>query len=341
MHYPGKAPPSFVETHRLQPDEGRGRGLHPLDADTVLALRDIRLRPEPRQRARFITGVVAVLVLHLLLAWLVAYEMQPRIQVPFAHVDDREDVLEVRFVEPVRAPPAPEVAALPPRAGSPEASRAEPTRVAPREHAKHSPDTAKADAPSAASPSPAAAAPADSPRAPIFGRDGSIQVATPPAGAAPATQADFVQRRPTDESGIMSHKSTVTYTETRFEKDWAPRDENALNGGMRKVLESTTLKKTVNVGGTRINCSTVLFVLPAGCRGSDPPKPPPKSADGRLNMAPARSLVDDAPGETPRPPEAECIAAFRADKPLPQGCPSDTPQKAMDLDEAERRRKGI
>ena len=36
---------------------------------------------------------------------------------------------------------------------------------------------------------------------------------------------------------------------------------------------------------------------------------------------------------------AERIAAFRADKPLPQGCASDIPLKAMDEENAERDRR--
>ncbi|MGN6479799.1 hypothetical protein, partial [Luteibacter sp.] len=171
----------------------------------------------------------------------------------------------------------------------------------------------------------------------LFGRDGQVHLA-PQTGQAPATQADFVSRKPTDDAGVMTHKGPVTYKETRFAKDWTPENENVLNGGIRKAMEATTLKKQVNVGGTRINCATVFFVLPVGCRGEDPPKPPPKSADGRLSMAPAHALAD-GPDVVKPPTEAECIAAFRADKPLPQGCPTDVPQKAIDLDKAEQERR--
>lgn len=332
VHYPGKAPPPFVEPHRLEPDaSSRPRGLAPIDAATLAALHAIRRRPPPRDRVRFTLALVAALVLHIVLVFLVRYEMQPRVQVSFATPNDRPDVLEVRFIEPTRpappvadVPPPPPVAEPPPKVRSPEATRPEPPR--PKEKKKD-------DQPEEA-PAPTPAAPPSAPA--LFGTDGSI--AMPKTGA--GSQPDFVPRKPTDNTGIMSHKTTVTYTQTRFEKDWAPADETALTEGVRKVVEKTTLKKTVDVGGgTRINCATVLFVLPVGCRGEDPSKASKKDGDVRLNMAPANPLVKDLPDQAPPPTEAACIAAFRADKPLPQGCASDTPLKAMDQENAERERR--
>jgi hypothetical protein len=332
VQYPGKAPPSFVESHRLEP-EASSRGLVPIDGATVMALRAIGRRPPPPDRVRFTLALAAALILHIVLIFLVRYEMQPRVQMAFATPDGHPDVLEVRFIEATRppppvadVPPPPPLSEPPPKVRSPEATRPEPPRP------KKKPED---ETPAVTStPTPAAANPAPQPN--LFGNDGSV--AMPATG--PGSKPDFVPQKPTDNTGIMSHKTTVTYTQTRFEKDWAPRDENALSKGVRQVIEKTTVKQTVDLGhGTRVNCSTVLFVLPVGCSGEDPSKASKKDGDVRLNMAPANPLVKDLPDQAPPPSEAQCIAAFRADKPLPQGCASDIPLKAMDEENAERERR--
>ncbi|QWT20355.1 hypothetical protein KPL74_21760 [Bacillus sp. NP157] len=333
MQYPGKAPPPHVEPHRLLPAATQRHGLHPIDPATIVALRAIGRRPPPRNRVLVTLAIAVTLVLHILLVLLVQYEMQTRPMSGFARPDDKADVLEVRFIEPApppppraNVPPPPPVSEPPPKVRSPEATRPEPPRPPkPKEPAKT--DTPAENA------APATPAPAPS----LYGKDGSINMGTP-SGQAPPTQASFVSRKPTDDAGVMSHKTTVTYKETRFEGDWVPPNETIVQSGVRKVIENTSLKKEVNIGGQRINCATVLFVLPVGCSGADPSKPPPKSADGRLNMAPSKPLAD-GPDVVPSPPEAVCIAAFRADKPMPQGCPSDVPLKAIELEKAEQQRR--
>ncbi|MGE7137993.1 hypothetical protein ACQKIE_10240 [Luteibacter sp. NPDC031894] len=333
MQYPGKAPPPFVEPHRLEPEDSpRPRGLLPIDAATLAALHAIGRRPPPRERVLRVLAMVAALILHVFLVLVVRYEMQPRTPVGYVPPVDRDDVLEVRFIEPAR--PAPPVADVPPPAvepppkvRSPEATRPEPPR--PRKPKEEAPAAPTQDA---------APAPDAQPRPVLFGTDGSIVM--PKQGQGSTTQADFVPRKPTDDSGIMSHKTTVTYKQTRFEKDWAPRDENLLNKGLRRAIETTTVKKTIDLGhGVRVKCATVFFVLPVGCGGEDPSKASKKDGDVRLNMAPANPAVKDLPDQPAPPTEAECIAAFRADKPLPQGCASDIPLKAMDQENAERARR--
>jgi hypothetical protein len=333
VQYPGKAPPPFIESHRLAPDDSlRPHGLVPIDAATLAALHAIGRRQPPRDRVLRVLAMVVAIILHILLVMVVRYEMEPRPIVGYVPVR-RDDVLEVRFIEPAR--PAPAVAAAPPppavepppRIRSPEATRPEPRRpkAAPKE--QHQPPV------ETATPAPETQAPPPT----LFGTDGSIVM---PKQGQGTTQADFVARKPTDNSGIMSHKTTVTYTQTRFEKDWAPRDENMLNKGLRRAIETTTVKKTIDLGhGVRIKCATVFFVLPVGCGGEDPSKAAKKDGDVRLNMAPANLPVKDLPGQPAPPTEAECIAAFRADKPLPQGCASDIPLKAMDQENAERERR--
>lgn len=328
MQYPGKAPPPFVESHRLTPDtSSRGRGLVPIDASTIAALHAIGRRPPPRDRLRFTLALVLALVFHILLIVLMRYEMLPRPLEGFAIPRDKDEVMEVRFIEPTppapavaNVPPPPPVAEPPPKVRSREATRPEPPR--PKEE-----------------PAPQAETPPPPPQLNLFGKDGSI--AMPKAGAGNGTtQASFVPRAPTGDSQIMSHKTTVTYKETRFEKDWAPRDENIVNGGLRKAMEKTTLKKTFDLGhGVRVKCATVFLVLPVGCGGEDPSKASSKVGDTRLNMAPAKSLAGDDPNQPPPPSQAECIASYRRNETVMAGCPSDTPLKAMDQENAERARR--
>jgi len=334
VQYPGKAPPPFVEPHRLEPGAStRARGLVPLDGPTVAALHAIGHRPPPRHHVRNVLAMAAAIVLHVLIVMLVRYEMQPRPLVGYAPPDDRDDVLEVRFIEPAKPPPAvaaapppPPVSEPPPKVRSPEATRPEPPR--PKKEA----ETADAPTPEATPAPQAPAAPA------LFGPDGTVRM--PTQGPGSPTQADFVARKPAGDSQIMSHKTTVTYKETRFEKDWAPSNENLLNAGLRHAVEATTVKKTIDLGhGTRVNCKTVFFVLPVGCGGEAPSKAAKKDGDVRLNMAPANPPVKNLPDQPPPPTEAQCIAAFRAEKPLPQGCASDIPLKAMDEENAERERR--
>ncbi|MET4677426.1 MULTISPECIES: hypothetical protein [unclassified Luteibacter] len=334
MHYPGKAPPSFVETRRLPAGDGAWPdGLTPLDPATLATLRTMRQRrPVPRDRLSVTLAIAAAILLHLLLIVVVSYEMQPRVQIGFYVPHGPPDVLEVRFIDRApppavpSAPPPPPVTEPPPKVRSAEATRPEPP---PRKKKPDevTPAVTPSDAP------PAATAPASG----VFGADGSIAL---PKGAPGSGGSDYTPPRPTDAAGVMSHKTTVTYTQTRFEKDWAPRDENVLSQGMRRAIEKTTVKKTVDLGhGVRVNCSTVFFVLPVGCGGEDPSKAAHKDGDTRLNMAPANPLVKDLPGAVPVRSEAECIAAYRKDERVPEGCPTDTPLKAMDQENAERARR--
>lgn len=352
MQYPGKAPPEFIETHRLPPEAlSREAGLIPLDPATLGVLRALRERRPPRDRVRFTLSLAAALFFHLLLALVISYEMQPRVQLAFAVPDDTPQALEVRFIEPApRAPAAPAiapppVAEPPPRVRSNEATRAEPP---PPQKKLERKDPAEVGS-STATPSPSVpaarpgtaapahtAAPVDGAHPALFNTDGTVAM---PATGPGSAKSDYTPPHPTDDTGIMSHKTTITVTQTRFEKDWAPRDENVLSKGMRRAIETTTVKKTVDLGhGTRVNCATVFFVIPVGCGGEDPSKASKKDGDKRLSM-PATPLVKDLPDQPPAKSEAECIAAYRKDERVADGCPTDTPLKAMDQENAERTRR--
>ncbi|TCV93976.1 hypothetical protein EC912_104172 [Luteibacter rhizovicinus] len=341
MQYPGKESPEFLRHHRLDTSGVGGRsGLTPLDGATRDLLHGMRWRKPPRDPFRFGVAFALALIFHIVLIFVVRYEMQPQPIVPAEVPVSDEDVLQVRLLDAPRPPPAAQVVTPPPtepppKVSSPEATRPAPKPVPHREAPAKDAMTATVEAPA---PAPATSV---APKLNIYGTDGSITLTPETKGSQP--KPDYVQPHPTGDSQIMEHKTAVKYTETRFEKDWAPRDENVINKGLRKAMEKTTVKSTMNLpGGARLHCSTVFFVLPVGCGGDPPPPPSKKDGDVRLNMAPANPLVKDLPDDPNAPPkqtEAQCIAAFRADKPLPQGCPSDTPIKAMDQENAERKRR--
>ncbi|MBB3227518.1 hypothetical protein FHW69_002141 [Luteibacter sp. Sphag1AF] len=340
MQYPGKESPEFLQHHRLEPSVTGGRsGLAPLDADTRNLLHGMRWRKPPRNPFRFGLMFALVLVFHILLLLVARYEMQPRYALPAEPLPNDEDVLQVRLMDAPRPPEAaqtetPPPPPPPPKVRSPEATRPEPRPVPHQEAPSKDAMTATVQAP-ATPPEPAR-----TPTLNLYGADGSVAV--PQATGKP--MSDYAPPKPKGDSQVMDHRHAVTYTETRFEKAWAPRDENVINKGIRRAMETTTKSTTIALpkGGGRIKCATVFFVLPVGCRGEDPAPPSKKDGDVRLNMAPANPLVKDMPADPDAPPkltEAQCIAAFRADKPLPQGCATDTPLKAMDQENAELRRR--
>jgi hypothetical protein len=342
MQHPGKAPSDQVEHHRLSLDEDgvHGRGFAMLDGPTRAMLHELRWRRPARDSRRFVAGVVLTIVLHALLVLFVSYEMMPRVEPPRVfHVSD-EDVLQVRLMDAPAPTPPPAAAAVEPppppplpKVLSPEATRPMPPRPPPpREAPAKDAMTATVQAPAPATSS--------APQLHLFGSDGRVimPTATPGQGATP----DYVQNKPTGDSQVMEHQRPVQYTETRFEKDWAPKDETIADTAVRRTVDKTSLKKTFSVGGSRFTCATVLFVLPVGCSGEAPSKGAKKDGDVRLSMAPANPLVKDLPPDPNRPvppTEAECIAIFRADKPLPQGCATDVPLKAMDQQNEEIRRR--
>lgn len=152
-----------------------------------------------------------------------------------------------------------------------------------------------------------------------------------PAAAASAPVAGYVQRMPQGDTRIMQHRSAVTYQPTRFAKDWV-NNTDAIDSALQKLVDHTTVTKTVRLpGGIRIHCAVSLAMLAGGCGGEPPPPPSAKDGDARLNMAPARSL--DGMPHGPKPPSvAACIAMYRAGKPLAYGCPVDTPNRSVDAE---------
>lgn len=247
-------------------------------------------------------------LLHGLFALVVWQQMRP----PTIRVlPAPAEVLQVRFI--LRASPT--AAAPPPPATPP------PHRVPPRV------------------PEPPAKgamtlqAPASVPAAPRLYDDNGQPLL--PAAAASAPAPDYVQRLPQGDPRIMQHRSPIPYRATRFEKDWNS-NSNAFDSALQKLVDKTTVKKTVHLpGGVRIHCGVSVAMLAGGCGGDAPPPPSAKSGDERLSMAPAKPLAGDAQAP-PKPSEDACIAMYRAGKPLAWGCPVDTASRAVDAELRER-----
>lgn len=292
-----------LEPHRWTPP----RGLTPLDAGTRELLHRLRWRQSSPDRSSRRVALALVLLLHVLFALGLWHAMRPgpaRIfpAAPASH----ERALQVRFiprasnkVEPAPAAPIPPPPAIrPPVRPVHEATRSDVMIV-----------------------SQAAPASSAAPAPQLFDRNGAVQLA--PAAASTASVPGYVQRKPTGDMQVMDHTSPLPYKATRFEQYFPPPGENAGQAGLRKVLTPLFKQHAVNLPrGVHLKCS-----LLGGC--SDPPAPPPPNdGDERLSMAPAAPLAADPHPPTP-PSLATCIAAWRSQGPLPYGCPTDTPARAV------------
>ena len=319
-----------VEHHRWTPPEPHARGLAPLDGPTRALLRELRWRKAPPDRRRQWSVLLAVLALHALFAWLTWHEMQVK-QQREALEAARRDALLVRLIpRPPRSPaalvetPPPAAPALPPPP---------PPHVAPPVHEPPAKQAMTVSLPPSA---PAAAASTASPPSPRL-YDASGMPLVPSASSAPSPQAPgYVSHGPPGDSKVMQHSSPITYQATRFDKDWSQGGGSSVDDALKRAVDKSTVKHTFHVApGVRIHCAITLAALAGGCGGDPPPQPLSKNADMRLNMAPANLAAPAA--SAPKPPsEDECIAIYRADKPLPYGCPIDTPTRSVDAEMRER-----
>jgi hypothetical protein len=292
-------------------------------------LHQLRWRKAPPNRRRRWVALAVVLVLHVLFGLLTWHEMQ--VGKLKEVMLERQGALQVRLIPrppvaaPVAAPPAPELPALAAPAVAPPPT----PRVAPKPRPVPEPPAKNAMTVSMPTPPPAPTSP------PLF--DASGQPLLPSASsAAPAPSAGYVQRSPRGDDKVMEHASPVTYKATRFDKDWEKGGGSSVDDALKKVVDSSTVQHTFHVApGVRIHCAISFAALSGGCGGDPPPPPPKNDGDMRMNMPPANIL---APGiATPKPPSVdECIAIYRAEKPLPQGCPVDTPTRAVDAEMRER-----
>jgi hypothetical protein len=267
----------------------------------------------PHESVRSTLALAAALLIHILLILVICYEMQPRIRIDDILPQGRESVLKIRFI-PAPRPAVSEPALTVSTIGTQRPEARAPMAPLPSQSTK------KLSQEPAASPAPPAAAPR------VFARDGSIVI---PASDTHGDTPDYAAPQPTDSAGIMSHQTGVTYTQSRFEEAWVPRDENAANQVLRRAQDALTVKKTLNFGhGLRMHCA--ISVLGGGCGFGDAPSmASKKDGDLRLNMPPAQPLAKDMPNALPKRSEAECIAAYLADERVSAGCPADTPLKAV------------
>jgi len=139
----------------------------------------------------------------------------------------------------------------------------------------------------------------------------------------------------------MQHADPIKYRSTRFDQYFPSTRETLLGQAVRGVLRSTHTgdSKTVSLPqGVHLKCKT-LFGIPTPMCGLPPAAPSKKDGDERLSMAPAQPLASGMQ-VSPAPSEAQCIALYRDDKPLPWGCPVDTPSRAVDAECVEQYRAG-
>lgn len=306
--------PDQVEHHRWSPEAHRG--LAPLDGPTRAMLHELRWRKPPRDHRRLWMALAIALALHVLFVAVVWYEMKPTPMPPQVVPVQLDQGIQVRFIArgPASAKAAPPITPppLPPPAREPVSKNAMTLRV-----------------PTAPAPQPAPASSA--PRPVLFDRTGQIVLPANASSAAGAPSADYVQHVPQGDTQIMQYRAGAQYQSApnRFKQYFPPPDESFVAGVMRKLNGKESNSKDVDLpGGIHLKCQKVLGIPIPNC-GMPPPPPPPTDGDERLNMASA-ALVKGAPSN--KPDIAVCISDYRAGKPLPYGCPVDTPARAVDAE---------
>ncbi|WP_284322479.1 hypothetical protein [Dyella acidisoli] len=280
-------------------------------------LHELRWRKPPRDHRRLWAALAIALVLHVLFVAVVWYEMKATPMPPQVVRVQFDQGIQVRFITrssaPSKAPP-PFALPPPPLAREPVSKNAMTLRM-----------------PASSTPPPAPATSVPHPA--LFDRTGQIVL---PASASSAPSADYVQHGPQGDAQIMQHRAGAQYQSApnQFKQYFPPPHESFVAGVLRKLNGSESNSKSVDLpGGIHLKCQKVLGIPTPNC-GIPPDPPPPTDGDERLNMAPASLVKGNA---LPKPDLATCIADYRAGKPLAQGCPVDTPARAVD---AEKKRPG-
>lgn len=287
---------------------GKSGDWNELDAATLTLLRQRHWRVSPRVLPwnRWLLGLVALL--HVAMALLAWQALRPEPRVIQA---EPQQVLQVRFITHAPA----EKAAPPPPIVPPVPQRMPPARP---------PTTTRAMT---------VQLPATRPErepAKLYDREG--QPLLPAASASSATPG-YVSHALQGDRRVMQHSDPIKYKATSLDKYFPPPDETLGGAALRHVVDAVVKDTDVDMpGGIHLKCKTVVGVPIPNC--INPPSPPSsKDGDERLSMAPSKPLAPDP--HAAKPPSVEaCIAIYRADKPLPWGCPTDTPNRAVD---AERR----
>jgi hypothetical protein len=257
----------------------------------------------------------AVVLLHVVFA-LIAQRSLHTSLVPPAAADDTP--LQVRFVS-VQLAPAPPPPPPPPT----------------RRQAQARPAAAAAPAPAPApSRTATAAAPASPPPLRLYTTDGRIRLPAAAASSKPAVAGNLQ-----GDTHVMRGYDPLHYEPTPFEPYFPPIDESAGGAVVRRVVDTVVKTKDIDLPrGVHLKCKTVLGIPTPDCM-VPPPTVSPKAGDERLNMAPAKPLAAPAAASS-APSVATCIKLYRDGKPLPWGCPVDTPTRAVDAELKEKARRG-
>jgi hypothetical protein len=125
----------------------------------------------------------------------------------------------------------------------------------------------------------------------LYGQNGQIRMSQ---GGPSASAPVYREVMPTGDP-VLTINTPLHYKPTRFNKDWPP--VNQTNGGklLNKVIDKTTVKKTVKLPtGDRVTCAVNPLLALAGglffCHGEIPP-PPKNDQDIRLSLPPAETLT--------------------------------------------------
>ncbi|WP_232823510.1 hypothetical protein [Dyella sp. C9] len=301
--------------------EESARGLALLDSETRESLGRRRWRQPPLTRPELALALIVVLVLHLLFALSLWYEMQPRSFHPMVVNRDTDRAMIVRLIDHPSKPRATQPAEPTARSESPVPPRpVAAAAVAPVAHEKPRRD-AMVVQDHEATPAPAASVAAPSAIS-LFAKDGSIRL-QPSTAAVPATATTVDgQAKPVDDRQIMQHDSNrMHYKATRFEKYFPPPNETAGGAVGRHIGDAIKeIAKSVCDPNKKSTATNLLC-------GAPPLPPSPMDKDERLNLPPP-SLADN-PNPPKAPPLSSCIAEYREGKPLPYGCPVNTPDLAF------------
>ena len=296
-------------------------------------LHELRWRKDPPHRGRRWLALGIVLALHVLFGWFTWHEMQVRKASDSARYA-REGALQVRLIPRAATPagaPAPAEPTLPPPESAPP-PRPVNKPVVHEPPAKNAMTVSLPPTP----PAPATSSP-PAPTTDLYNHNGLAALPAAASTAPPAPEAGYVQKMPQGDSSIMQHTTSVPYKATRFEKDWQKGGGSSVDDALQKAVDKSTVKHTFHVApGVRIHCAITLAALAGSCGVGDPPAPPPPNdGDMRMSMAPASQLAPVS--QPPKAPSVEeCIAIYRAQKPLPYGCPVDTPTRSVDAEMQER-----
>ena len=297
MHSLGAASTPIPPIHRWSsvPRWRKSAAARGLDPAQRAYLHDVRWRRLPASRAEVALVLAATLLLHALAMIGASYNMRVR---PMAAAPTvQRHVIQVELIErsPAAAPSPPPPQKLPDMQVRAPGRPATETRSAPEPVAPPPPPVQEA-------PNPKAAA------AELFDRRGRVIL---PAGAAssgsgtPEYQAGILH----SDSKPAEPQSPIKYKPTRFEKDWAPANENVLQKAVRKTLIEGTVMKLP--GGVRVKCALSPLALAGGCglTGPEQLSAPLHVEFKRNNLPSATPLIKPTEASSsPGPAQATSVA---------------------------------